>query len=123
MNNSNNGFAFVQGMVLGALVGVTAGILLAPKSGAETRADIAAAAKRMQEKAQSAYDDARAALERKVEALKKAGEKIDKSKYTKLVDEVVAEMTNTKEVTQGQGEELGKQLKADSDEILAALKA
>lgn len=41
MANNDNGMAFVSGFLLGGLVGAAIGLLLAPKSGAETRAGIA----------------------------------------------------------------------------------
>lgn len=37
-NGGSNGGGFTAGLMFGALVGVAAGLLLAPKSGAETRA-------------------------------------------------------------------------------------
>lgn len=37
-NGGSNGGGFSAGLMFGALVGVAAGLLLAPKSGAETRA-------------------------------------------------------------------------------------
>lgn len=37
-NGGSNGGGFSAGLLLGALIGVGAGLLLAPKSGAETRA-------------------------------------------------------------------------------------
>ena len=123
MQGNNNGMAFMQGVIFGALVGATAGILLAPKSGAETRADIAAAAKKYQEKAQDVYEQARASLERKIAALKKAGDKIDSAKYKKLVDNVISEMQSTSEITEKHGKALGAQLKADSGDVMTALKA
>lgn len=41
MADNDNGMAFVSGFLLGGLVGAAIGLLLAPKSGAETRAGIA----------------------------------------------------------------------------------
>ena len=41
MADNDSGIAFVSGFVLGGLVGAAIGLLLAPKSGAETRAGIA----------------------------------------------------------------------------------
>lgn len=56
---------FVAGILIGAVVGAVAGILLAPKSGKETRKDIASYAVKMKDKA----------LKMKEEALKKWGKK------------------------------------------------
>ena len=41
MADNDSGMAFVSGFLLGGLVGAAIGLLLAPKSGAETRAGIA----------------------------------------------------------------------------------
>ena len=41
MADNDSGMAFVSGFLLGGLVGAVVGLLLAPKSGAETRAGIA----------------------------------------------------------------------------------
>ncbi len=41
MADNDSGMAFISGFVLGGLVGAAVGMLLAPKSGAETRAGIA----------------------------------------------------------------------------------
>ena len=41
MADNDSGMAFVSGFLLGGLVGAAIGLLLAPKSGAETRAEIA----------------------------------------------------------------------------------
>lgn len=41
MADSDSGIAFVSGFLLGGVLGAAVGMLLAPKSGAETRADIA----------------------------------------------------------------------------------
>ena len=41
MADNDSGIAFVSGFLLGGLVGAAIGLLLAPKSGAETRAGIA----------------------------------------------------------------------------------
>ena len=41
MADNDSGMAFISGFLLGGLVGAAVGLLLAPKSGAETRAGIA----------------------------------------------------------------------------------
>ena len=41
MADNDSGIAFVSGFLLGGVLGAAVGMLLAPKSGAETRADIA----------------------------------------------------------------------------------
>lgn len=41
MADNDSGMAFISGFLLGGLVGAAVGLLLAPKSGAETRAGLA----------------------------------------------------------------------------------
>ena len=40
MASNDNGGSFVTGFLLGGIIGTVVGILLAPKSGSETRADL-----------------------------------------------------------------------------------
>ncbi len=47
--NSGNEFSFLKGLLIGSALGVIGGILLAPKSGKELRADIV-------ERGKSAFD-------------------------------------------------------------------
>ena len=68
---------FIAGFVVGGAIGAIAGVLLAPKSGTETRDDIANTAKEMLRKAdetakqiQSKTDDAIGELQKKGEEIK-----------------------------------------------------
>ena len=68
---------FIAGFVVGGAIGAIAGILLAPKSGEETRNEIANSAKDMLKKAdetvkqiQSKADDALGELQKKGEEIK-----------------------------------------------------
>lgn len=110
-NNSTE--SFFKGLIVGALGGAIAGILLAPKSGEETREDIKKLALEMKDKAVDTYNKARREVEKKVEQVKRAGEKIDEGKYKRIVDEVVEEFKNDAQVTSSAAKKLGEQLSSD----------
>lgn len=82
---------FIAGFIVGGAIGAVAGILLAPKSGAETRENIANSAKEMLKKAdetakqiQSKTDDAIGELQKKGEEIKgKLQDLINKQKDEK----------------------------------------
>jgi gas vesicle protein len=68
MMNNNQGSipivgAFVLGSVMGALAGMLAGVLLAPKSGAETQADIRKRMTDFRDQADEAFSRSREQLE------------------------------------------------------------
>ena len=105
--------SFFKGLMFGAVAGAVAGVLLAPKSGEETRADLKKAADEFAVKAKDAYTEAKKVLDKKIVALKKAGKKIDEGKYKKLVDNVVSEFKNDSEVTSDAAKQLSAQLKKD----------
>jgi gas vesicle protein len=109
----NSGISFVKGMLFGAMAGAVAGILLAPKSGVETREDIKKFANEMGDKANEYYKKARLELDNKVTALKAAGKKIDEGKYRELIDEVIAEVKRDGQVTSEVAKKMGEQLKGD----------
>lgn len=110
-NNSTE--SFFKGLLLGTVTGAVAGILLAPKSGAETREDIKKLAIDLKDKAEDLYNNARREVEKKIEQLKRAGEKIDESKYKSIVSEVVGEIKQDAEVTSSAAKKLGQQLRGD----------
>lgn len=82
---------FIAGFIVGGAIGAIAGILLAPKSGEETRNDIANSAKDMLKKAdetakqiQSKADDALGELQKKGDEIKgKLQDLINKQKDSK----------------------------------------
>lgn len=114
---------FLKGLLAGILAGATAGILFAPKSGEETRRDIKNKALELSAEVEKLYAKAKASLEMKLSELKKVGEAIDRTKYTALVDEVVKEVKNDKEVTKEAAEKLSLALKSDWKKVEKALKA
>ena len=113
MSSNNSAESFIKGLLFGTAAGVAAGILLAPKSGAETREDIKKLAVDLKDKAEDVYAKARKEVEKKIEQVKKAGGKIDETKYQTLVSEVVDEFKSDAKVTKSAAQKLGEQLKAD----------
>ncbi len=113
MRNNSDIDSFLKWLVLGVVGGAVAGILLAPKSGVETREDIKRLTLELKDKAVDLYEDARKEVQRKIALLKKAGSKIDESKYRSLISEVVEEFKQDAKVTSSVAKELAEQLKAD----------
>ena len=113
--------SFAKGALVGAVVGAVAGVLLAPKAGKETRADISKMAKKLKKDATGFYEDAVKMLNEKVEALRKAGKKIDETKYMAFVSEVVVELKKDKKVATEAAKGVGAQLKKDWAKVKAAL--
>lgn len=112
---------FFKGLVFGAVIGAAAGILLAPKSGLETRKDIQKFALDMSEKAEDLYVSSRRKLERKLRELKAAGKRIDIDTYKKLVLNIVDEIKNDSNVTSDTAKQIGEQLNEDWNDIKSAL--
>lgn len=112
---------FFKGLILGAVVGATAGILLAPKSGAETREDIRRFSTDLQDKAYDLYISSRKEIEKKVRDLKAAGKRIDVDAYKKLVSRVVDELRNDSDVAASTAKKIGEQLNSDWNEIKSAI--
>lgn len=111
--SNNSAESFIKGFVLGIVGGGIAGILLAPKSGAETREDIKKLAVDLKEKATDLYAEARKEIDKKIAQVKKAGGKINEDTYKSLVSEVVEEFKQDAEVTSSVAKKLGEQLRAD----------
>ncbi len=105
--------SFLKGAVLGAIGGAISGILLAPKSGKQTREDIKKLAEDLGDKAEEVYLNAQKELKTKIENIKKAGEQIDEEKYKVLVSEVVRNLRTNQEITEKSAEKLGILLRND----------
>lgn len=114
---------FFKGLIFGAAIGATAGILLAPKSGEETRKDIQKLAKEVGDKATDMYTEARESLDKKVNELKKAGKKLDLDTYKDLVRKVVAEIKSDGKTTTSVANKIGLQLNEDWNDIKEAIMA
>lgn len=106
-------FSFLKGILVGAIAGAVAGVLLAPKSGAETREDLKKLAVDFGEKANELYKKATDILKEKLDQLKKAGKKIDQEKYLELVSQVVDEIKKDTLVTADVAQKISAQLKTD----------
>lgn len=117
--NDNFG-SFAKGILVGAVAGAVAGVLLAPKSGEETRKDLSKLAKDWVERTSDFYNDALNMVYEKVEALKLAGKRIDEGKYLQMVSEVVEELKNDKHVAADVASRIGSQLKRDWNKLKKA---
>lgn len=133
---------FMAGL-LGAIAGAVGGLLLAPKSGKETRRQISNLAMELANKvkaesketasrvkdiygkttddAKRRYDEVRNAVLAKVATLKTAGKEIDKEKYAVLVDEVVADFKSDLTSTKDGAMKITKYLKKDWEKVKKAL--
>lgn len=106
-------FSFLKGILVGAIAGAVAGILLAPKSGAETREDLKKLAVDFGDKANELYTKATTILKEKLELLKKAGKQINQERYLELVSQVVDEIKKDGLVTVDVAQKISAQLKTD----------
>ena len=119
--DDSKAFSFLKGLLLGAIAGATAGVLLAPKSGEEARKDLKKLAEEYQSKATDLYQVSKKVLQRKLDNLRSAGTKIDESKYMQLVSEVVDEVKKDRTVTSEAAQKIGSQLKTDWDMVKTEL--
>lgn len=114
---------FLKGAVLGALAGITAGVLFAPKSGKETREDIKNKAVELKANAEKMYADAAAAVERKVAEFKKVGKQLSLDSYESIINEVVDAMKSDDSVSKEAAKKLKAQLRDDYKKVIGAVKA
>ncbi|MDY0097015.1 MAG: YtxH domain-containing protein [Candidatus Dojkabacteria bacterium] len=112
---------FFKGLLFGAVIGTAAGLLLAPKSGAETREDIKKFSTDIQDKAQDLYLSSRKEVEKRIRALKVAGKKLDLDAYKQLVSKVVDELKNDSDVAASTAKKIGEQLTDDWNELKSAV--
>jgi len=117
----NSGRSFFSGLIFGLTAGAIAGILLAPKSGKETREDIKSFAIDMGEKISDKYDEIKKEVEKRLAKLKAAGKKIDWSMYKGMVNEVLNEFKEDGKVTVEVAEKMGTQLGKDWDVLKTSL--
>ena len=115
--NKNVAGKVAAGVAIGALAGAAAGVLLAPKSGKETREDIKKFAKDTKEKGLELYEQAKAEVNKKIANVKKAGKKIDAEEYKKIVAEIVETFKGNGKLTEKAAKKLGEQLKSDWDNV------
>lgn len=129
--------------LLGATAGAIGGLLLAPKSGKETRKDIANMAGDIAKKVKSTADEtqdrvmeiygniSKAAMDKykevstmvvnKVAAVKTAGTDIDREKYSMIVDDVVSEFKDDFTATKNGATKMASFLKKDWEKVKKAL--
>ncbi|MFA6250357.1 MAG: YtxH domain-containing protein [Candidatus Shapirobacteria bacterium] len=142
-NLSKNGGKFFLAGIMGAIAGAIGGLLLAPQSGKETRAEITAIANKILKEIKGSlketegkakevfgdttkgavdkYNEVRETVAGKVAAVKKAGNQIDRSKYGMIVDDVVEEFKGDIPSAKKGAEKLAGQLKKDWDKVKKAL--
>ena len=105
------------GVALEALAGAAAGVLLAPKSGKETREDIKKFAKKTKEQGEALLKKAKKEVAKKIENIKKAGKGINADDYKKIVAEIVDSFKESGEATGEAAKKLGEQLKEDWNDV------
>ncbi len=113
----NNAGSFFKGTVIGAIGGAIAALLLAPKSGKETREDIKNLAVELGDKATDIYNSAKKEVLQKVEQVKNAGQLIDETKYKELVANVVDDFKNNSKITESSAQKLGAMLRKDWERV------
>lgn len=139
---SKTGKFFLAGM-LGAVAGAVGGLLLAPQSGKKTRREIVELANEIALKIKTKADDTRIqvkdiygkyteegkakyleikdAVVAKVATIKTAGEEIDREKYGKVVEDVVADFKEDLEATKSGSTKIINYLKKDWEKIKKAI--
>jgi gas vesicle protein len=98
---------FIEGIAVGAVAGAIAGLLLAPKSGQETREEITADLNEIKDK-----------LVARLEKL----EDCTKEKYEEAVTTIVAEYSAAKKIPVEQAEELENRLRDGYETILKTIR-
>jgi gas vesicle protein len=143
MATKRNGGKFLLAGLLGAAAGAIGGLLFAPKSGKETREDIKKMATDINNKiktgvnetktrakevfgeandaAVAKYNEIKTTVSQKVATLKTAGEEIDKTKYSSIVDDVVSEFRDDLTASKDAAKKLSVQLKKDWEKVKKAL--
>jgi gas vesicle protein len=139
----NKGGKFVLAGIVGAVTGAISGLLLAPKSGKETRADIVNLAKKIQTdiktgtvetkskveeifgnataEAVAKFEKIKKAVVDKIAAAKTAGKKIDKESYSMIVDDVITEFKDDLSQTKDGVKKMAQMLKKDWEKIKKSL--
>lgn len=142
MSSKRSGNMVLAG-VIGAIAGAIGGLLLAPKSGKETRDEILKLAQNISkqiktnaedtetrakqvfgEASKSAvdkYQQIRSTIISKVAAVKTAGNDIDKTNYSKIVDQVISEFKDDLAVTKLGASRMADQMKKDWEKVKKAL--
>ncbi|HBB64905.1 MAG: hypothetical protein UR34_C0016G0017 [candidate division WS6 bacterium GW2011_GWC1_33_20] len=112
---------FFKGLVFGAVIGAAAGLMLAPKSGVETREDIKKLSMELTDKGELLYKNARKDVEKKIREIKAAGKRLDFDSYKELVAKVIDELKNDSEVASTTAKKIGIKLNEDWEDIKSAV--
>jgi len=140
--SSKSGKILMAGLI-GALAGAIGGLLLAPKSGKETRSDLIKLRDSIRDQikntveeteskvievfgqatkeATDKYKEIRTAVIDKVAALKAAGNEIDKEKYAAVVEKVVDDFSDDLIASKTSVIKMATQLKKDWEKIKKVL--
>ncbi|PIX68197.1 hypothetical protein CO009_00445 [Candidatus Shapirobacteria bacterium CG_4_8_14_3_um_filter_35_11] len=125
MSNENEGSNSLIFGFLGLVAGTIGGILLAPKTGSETREEMI---KKIRDifgiystEFREKFEKIREVVEKRLIALKKAGSQIDNEKYMEVVDEVITDFKSDINTTKDGFEKLAKYLKKDWEKIKKTL--
>ena len=140
---SKNQGNFFMASLMGVMAGAIGGLLLAPKSGKATRKDIIKLANQISKKiktesietkkrveeiygktsdeALAEYNKVKDTVVAKVAALKTAGTTIDREKYVKIVDSVVADFKKDMKVTKTGAVKISAYLLKDWEKVKKAL--
>lgn len=107
--------------ILGIVTGVVGGIMLARQSNIESREEFISKIRDIfgiyNEEFRDKYNKVKGAVDRKILALKNAGESIDQSKYTEIVDKIIEDFKKDLTVTNDYSEKLAKYIKKDWDKV------
>ncbi|MDO8588112.1 MAG: YtxH domain-containing protein [Armatimonadota bacterium] len=98
----------LAGIGIGAIIGAVTALLLAPKSGAETREDVKRTLDDLRQKSEQVISDLSASMEEQVQRSKKLFEET-KSKLQQAVDAGKKAVSHKKEEVQEQTPEEGSQ--------------
>ena len=140
---ANSKGKFLLAGLLGAAAGALGGILLAPQSGKKTRSEIASMANTIMKQirlgvvetehkvkdiygettksAKASYEKIKNTVALKVASVKEAGEKIDKDKYLKIVDDVIGDFKSDFETTKNGAEKMKDFLHKDWEKVKKAI--
>lgn len=140
---SQNSSKFFLAGIIGAMAGAIGGLLLAPKSGKETRQDIVNMTAKISENIKTEVDETKMRVKdvygkatdetmqryneikdsvvTKVAAIKTAGEEINKEKYSKIVDGVVEDFKTDLSSTKTGAEKISNYMKKDWEKIKKAI--
>jgi len=142
MSSKRSGNMIMAG-IIGAIAGAVGGLLFAPRSGKETRDEILKLAQNISKQIKTNAEDTetrvkqvfgevtkstmdkyqliRSTIVSKVAAVKMAGNDIDRTNYTRIVDLVISEFKDDLAVTKLGASRMAEQMKKDWEKVKKAL--